>query len=195
MGFQANRKFVICLLGIILGAVTPLLAADAPVRVSLETNKGNILLEIDTQAAPATAANFIEYVNAGFYDQTVFHRVIPNFMIQGGGLNTDLAKKPTRKPIANEAANGLKNLRGTIAMARTMDHDSATAQFFINTVDNQFLDHRDKTPAGWGYCVFGRVVEGMDVVDTIAKMPTAIKKGRKDVPVDPIIIEKAVVVK
>ncbi|MGB5984938.1 MAG: peptidylprolyl isomerase, partial [Desulfobacterales bacterium] len=123
-----------CLLGVVFGLGLPALAADPGARVSLETSKGLIVLEIDAQAAPATAANFIEYVNAGFYDQTVFHRVIPNFMIQGGGLNSELEKKTTRKAIANEAANGLKNTRGTVAMARTMDPHSATAQFFINTV-------------------------------------------------------------
>jgi cyclophilin family peptidyl-prolyl cis-trans isomerase len=183
-----------CLLGVVFGLGLPALAADPGARVSLETSKGLIVLEIDVQAAPATAANFIEYVNAGFYDQTVFHRVIPNFMIQGGGLNSELEKKATRKAIANEAANGLKNTRGTVAMARTMDPHSATAQFFINTVDNPFLDHRDQSPAGWGYCVFGKVVEGMAVVDAIAKVPTTVKKGLKDVPAEPVIIEKAVVV-
>ena len=194
MGGGAKTRAVILLLAILFCPISPAHSADAPVRVRLETNRGIIVVELDAQAAPVTVANFMEYVRAGFYDQTVFHRVIANFMIQGGGLTTDLERKATRKPIANEAANGLKNLRGSLAMARTMDPHSATAQFFINTVDNPFLDHRDQTPAGWGYCVFGKVAEGMDVVDAIAKVPTAVKKGLKDVPVEPVVIEKALIV-
>ena len=185
-----------CILIILLAAAGASLAAEPATQVRFKTNKGTIVLEIDTQSAPITAANFLEYVNAGFYDQTVFHRVIINFMIQGGGLDTNLVrKKAARKPIANEAENGLKNKRGTIAMARTSEAHSATSQFFINTVDNHFLDHRDTSPTGWGYCVFGKVVDGMDVVDAISKTPTGILKGMKDVPKEPVIIENAVVLK
>jgi peptidyl-prolyl cis-trans isomerase B (cyclophilin B) len=133
-------------------------------------------------------------VRAGFYDGTIFHRVIPRFMIQGGGFDSQMTKKPTNPPIANEAVNGLRNTRGTIAMARTSDPHSATAQFFINTVDNRALDHRDSTLQGWGYAVFGRVVEGMDVVDAIEKLPTTTRQGNQDVPVEPVVIRKANVV-
>ena len=170
-------------------------------RVKLETSKGAIVLELDAAAAPKTVENFLAYVRQGHYDGTIFHRVIPNFMIQGGGFTPAMEQKPTGKPIPNEAGNGLKNLRGTVAMARTSKVDSATAQFFINLVDNPYLDHRDDTPSGFGYCVFGRVVEGMDVVDAIAAVPTGVRRvtdprtGRavpfKDVPVEPVVILRA----
>ncbi|MBN2188875.1 MAG: peptidyl-prolyl cis-trans isomerase [Chitinispirillaceae bacterium] len=164
-------------------------------QVKLETTCGDIVIELDAKAAPKTAANFLEYVNSGFYDGTIFHRVIRTFMIQGGGFTPDMAQKPTKSPIANEAANGLQNLRGTVAMARTGEPHSATAQFFINTVDNPFLNHRSATPEGWGYCVFGKVVQGMEAVDSIAKTPTARKGMHSDVPVEPILIRKATVIK
>ncbi|MFN3532726.1 MAG: peptidylprolyl isomerase [Candidatus Brocadia sp.] len=151
-------------------------------RVRLETNKGVIILELDSKAAPKTVENFLNYVHDGFYDGTIFHRVIKGFMVQGGGLTADMREKPTRAPITNEADNRLKNRRGTVAMARTMDPHSATAQFFINTVDNAFLDHKGKTINGWGYCVFGKVVEGMNVVDVIENLTTTTKARYQDVP-------------
>ena len=163
--------------------------------VRMETNQGVIILELDSKAAPKTVQNFLRYVSDGFYDGTIFHRVIKGFMIQGGGLTTEMKEKPTRDSIANEADNGLKNQRGTLAMARTADPHSATAQFFINSADNSFLDHRGKTANGWGYCVFGRVAEGMKVVDSIERLPTTVKAGHRDVPVSPVIIERAVLVK
>jgi len=166
--------------------------ADAP-RVRLETNLGNIVVELDPKAAPKTVDNFLTYVRDGFYNGTIFHRVIKGFMIQGGGFTEDLQQKPARPAIQNEADNGLKNLRGAIAMARTPDPNSATAQFFINTVDNSFLNFKSKTPAGWGYCVFGKVVEGMDVVDKIENQPTTTKMIGNDVPVSPVIIKRAVI--
>lgn len=164
-------------------------------RVQLETNRGVIVLELDSTSAPKTVENFLQYVREGFYDGTVFHRVIKRFMIQGGGFTADMHEKPTRDPIPNEANNGLKNQRGTIAMARTMDPHSAAAQFFINTVGNDFLNHKGKNPQGWGYCVFGKVVEGMNVVDTIENVPTAAKAGFDDVPTTPVVIERAVIKK
>ncbi|MDD2663680.1 MAG: peptidylprolyl isomerase [Dechloromonas sp.] len=162
--------------------------------IKLTTNHGVITLELDAEKAPKTAANFISYVEAGHYDNTIFHRVIGNFMIQGGGFEPGMNQKDTREPIENEAANGLKNKRGTIAMARTGDPHSATAQFFINTVDNDFLDFRAPSGQGWGYCVFGQVVEGMDVVDAIRKVKTGNKGFHQDVPVEDVIIEKAEIV-
>jgi cyclophilin family peptidyl-prolyl cis-trans isomerase len=155
----------------------------------LETTKGNISIEVNEAAAPITSANFQKYVEEGFYDGTIFHRVIPNFMIQGGGFTPDMQQKATYAPIKNEASNGLKNLRGTVAMARTNNPDSATAQFFINVVDNAYLDY--KGPANPGYTVFGKVVEGMDVVDSIAKVKTIGKGGMQDVPAEPVIIKSA----
>jgi len=171
-------------------------AADTAPRVRLETNKGVIVVELDPVRAPLTTANFLAYVNAGFYDGTVFHRVIPGFMIQGGGYTADLEPKETRPPIRNEATNMVSNRRGTIAMARRQDVDSATSQFFINLVDNSPLDHRDNSPRGFGYCVFGNVVEGMDVVDAIAAVETG-PGGHfpKDVPREAVTIVKASVVK
>ena len=169
--------------------------APTPPRVALETSKGRIVLELDAAHAPKSVENFLAYVRSGHYDGTVFHRVIAGFMIQGGGFTADMTQKPTRPPIANEADNGLKNLRGTIAMARTSDPDSATAQFFINLVDNTPLDFRSKDVRGWGYAVFGKVVEGMDVVDAIAKVATGRRGPYDDVPVDPVVIQKAEVLK
>lgn len=160
-------------------------------KVQLETIMGTITLELDDVKAPITTANFLQYVKSGHYVNTIFHRVIPSFMIQGGGFTPDMTQKPTDAPIKNEAANGLSNKRGTIAMARTSIVDSATCQFFINTVDNDFLDHSSPTPAGFGYCVFGKVVDGMDVVDKIEKAPTGSCGMHDDVPTEPIIIIRA----
>jgi peptidyl-prolyl cis-trans isomerase B (cyclophilin B) len=147
------------------------------------------------EKAPSTVKNFLSYVNAGFYDGTIFHRVIKGFMIQGGGFTPDMQIKSTQAPIKNEADNGLKNKRGTVAMARTSQPDSATSQFFINTVDYHFLDFRNKTSAGWGYCVFGKVVDGMDAVDAIEKLATGKKGMHRDVPTEPAIITKAAVIR
>jgi cyclophilin family peptidyl-prolyl cis-trans isomerase len=183
-----NHALVSLLLLAVLPAATA--SAQAP-QVTLETNQGVIVLELAPEKAPATVANFLEYVKAGFYDGTVFHRVIDGFMIQGGGFTADLGKKDTRAPIKNESENGLSNSRGTIAMARTNDPHSATAQFFINTVDNSSgLDH-GKTAQVWGYAVFGKVTQGMDVVDKIAKVQTSSKGGMQDVPTTPVVIVKA----
>ncbi|NWF99537.1 MAG: peptidyl-prolyl cis-trans isomerase [Thermoanaerobaculaceae bacterium] len=169
--------------------------ATAGTRVRLETTQGVIELELADERAPKTVANFLAYVKAGHFDGTIFHRVIPGFVVQGGGFTAAFQPKPTRPPIPNEAANGLKNERGTVAMARTQDPDSATSQFYINLKNNSFLDHRDTSVAGMGYCVFGRVVAGMEVVDAIAAVPTG--PGGPfpgDVPREPVIITKAVVV-
>ncbi|AUT67987.1 cyclophilin [Paraburkholderia hospita] len=162
--------------------------------VELHTNHGVIKLELDTEKAPKSVENFLAYVKAGQYDNTVFHRVIDGFMIQGGGFEPGMTQKPTSTPIANEANNGLKNVKGSVAMARTNDPHSATAQFFINVNDNDFLNHSSPTPQGWGYAVFGKVVEGLEVVDAIRKVKTGSKGFHQDVPVDDVIIEKAVVV-
>jgi cyclophilin family peptidyl-prolyl cis-trans isomerase len=164
--------------------------ANNPI-VKLETNKGVIEIELDAAKAPVTVENFLSYVKDGHYDGTIFHRVINKFMIQGGGFTADMQQKPTKPAIINEAYNGLKNERGTIAMARTSMPDSATAQFFINTVPNEFLDFRDKTPGGIGYCVFGKVIKGMEVVDEIEKVQTATVQMHGDVPVAPVVITKA----
>ncbi len=162
--------------------------------IKLTTNHGVIALELNAEKAPKTVANFIAYVEAGHYDNTVFHRVIKNFMIQGGGFEPNMNQKPCKAPVENEAANGLKNKRGSIAMARTNDPHSATAQFFINTVDNDFLDFKSPSGQGWGYCVFGEVVEGMDVVDKIRAVATGNKGFHQDVPKEDVIIEKAEIV-
>lgn len=160
-------------------------------NVTLKTSKGEIQLELYAEEAPKTVKNFLEYVEQGHYDGTIFHRVIDGFMIQGGGFTTDMDQKPTSKPIENEADNGLNNERGTIAMARTPDPHSASAQFFINVNDNDFLNFRSKTPSGYGYCVFGKVTKGMDVVDAIKAVKTGNKEGHQDVPVEPILINSA----
>lgn len=163
--------------------------------IKLTTNHGTITLELDTVNAPKTSANFIAYVESGHYDGTIFHRVIKNFMIQGGGMTPDMEQKPTQAPIENEgeqtAKAGLKNVRGSIAMARTNDPHSATAQFFINTVNNDFLDFKAPSGQGWGYCVFGKVVDGMDVVNAIRALPTGNKGFHQDVPKESVLIEKA----
>ena len=166
-------------------------AQTAP-RVALETSKGRIVLELYPDKAPKTVENFLGYVESGFFDGTVFHRVIQNFMIQGGGFTPDMKQKETRAPVVNEAETGLKNERGTVAMARTNDPNSATSQFFINTVNNASLDYQN--PRNPGYAAFGRVVEGMDVVDAIAAVQTTRKGMFADVPAEPVVIEKATVV-
>ena len=181
--------------------VTPLLmtttsmsmAAEQAPRVRLETTMGNIVLELDREHAPATVDNFLAYVNDGFYDGTIFHRVIDGFMIQGGGYTADFSRKQTRPPIKNEADNGLKNTRGSIAMARTRDPHSASAQFFINVADNSALDHKAPDARGWGYAVFGRVADGMGVVDEIRTQTTGVQAGFRDVPKKTITITRAVV--
>jgi len=160
--------------------------------VKLETSMGNIVIELNEQEAPVTVKNFLEYVEAGFYDGAIFHRIIPGFMIQGGGFTKEMTKKDTRDPIINEAKNGLSNERGTLAMARTSDPDSATAQFFINHSGNDFLNYVDEKSAG--YAVFGKVTEGMDVVDAIASVETTTRNDMDDVPVEPVIIQSAKVV-
>ncbi|MGD9094533.1 MAG: peptidylprolyl isomerase [Chromatiales bacterium] len=160
--------------------------------IKLTTSKGDILIELDEEKAPVSCSNFRQYVEDGHYDGTIFHRVINNFMIQGGGFTTDMMQKGTREPIENEARNGLKNEAGTIAMARTMDPHSATAQFFINVSNNNFLDYPGQD--GWGYAVFGKVTEGMDVISAIKGVETTHRGGHSDVPVEPIVIEKAEIV-
>jgi peptidyl-prolyl cis-trans isomerase B (cyclophilin B) len=160
--------------------------------IKLSTNHGDILIELDPEKAPETCENFARYVRDGHFDGTLFHRVINGFMIQGGGMSPDFSEKATRAPIRNEAKNGLKNRKGTIAMARTMEPHSASSQFFINVADNDFLDYPGQD--GWGYCVFGRVTEGMDVVDSIKGVRTGSKRGHQDVPVEDVVIEKAEVV-
>ena len=188
------KGIVLLSMGLIIAVAAT--AADkksgAP-RVMLETSMGEIVLELDPESAPKTVENFLGYAQAGFYDGTIFHRVIDGFMIQGGGFTEDMTQKPTREEITNEADNGLKNKRGTIAMARRGDPDSASSQFFINTVNNRPLDHTGKSPQGWGYAVFGEVVEGMDVVDAIAKVKTGNKAMFQDVPVESVVILKATV--
>lgn len=162
-------------------------------KATMETSMGTITLELNDEKAPETVKNFIRYAKEGHYDGTIFHRVIDGFMIQGGGFTKDMNQKETHEPIRNEAMNGLKNTRGTIAMARTMVVDSATSQFFINLVDNGFLDFQSPTPQGFGYAVFGKVTDGMDVVDKIAKVKTGFAGPHQNVPENPIVIKKVVV--
>jgi len=168
-------------------------ATNAVVKATLETSLGTIELELDAAKAPVTVSNFVVYAKTGYYDGTVFHRVIDGFMIQGGGMTAELVQKRTRPPIRNEAANGLKNVRGTIAMARTGEVDSATSQFFINLKDNVFLDHRAPIPQVYGYAVFGRVTKGMETVDRIAKVRTGCSDFHQDVPIEPVVITKVTV--
>ena len=167
------------------------IAEDINPKVVLETSKGKIVLELYPDNAPETVKNFLNYVDAKFYDGMIFHRVIPNFMIQGGGFTTDMKRKTTRPPIKNEADKGLKNDRGTIAMARTGDPHSATAQFFINSKNNDFLNYRSKTQQGWGYAAFGKVVDGMKTVDAISAVKTKTVSGVRDVPAEQVIIKSA----
>jgi len=178
---------VVTLLLCTLAGFAPVLAAET---VVMETSLGSITLELDNAKAPVSVANFLAYADAGFYDGTIFHRVIPNFMIQGGGYTADLKQKPTQPPVKNEAANGLKNLRGTIAMARTRVVDSATSQFFINHKDNPALDHRAPTPDAFGYAVFGKVVKGLEVVDRIAAVQTRAQNMLfENLPVETVVIK------
>jgi peptidyl-prolyl cis-trans isomerase A (cyclophilin A) len=186
----------------VLFAATVFLAgtvmAQAPAanpKVLFKTSQGDITIELYPAKAPVTVQNILDYVEAKFYDGLIFHRVIPNFMIQCGGMDAEMRQKSGNPAIKNEAGNGLKNTRGSVAMARTNVVDSATSQFFINLKDNVFLNHKDNTPEGFGYCVFGKVVAGMDVVDAIAKVPTVNKRGHGDVPLAPITILSAAVVK
>ena len=190
------KKLITLLLAFSLCAISPLsysLDKGKTTMVKLHTNHGVITLQLDAAKAPNTVKNFLGYVNAGFYSNTIFHRVIPNFMIQGGGFEPGMNQKKVNAPIKNEAANGLKNDKYTIAMARTGDPHSATAQFFINTKDNGFLDYPGQD--GWGYCVFGKVTGGMDVVDAIGKVQTGFRGGMQDVPQEDVIITSAEVVK
>ncbi|WP_019625598.1 peptidylprolyl isomerase [Thioalkalivibrio sp. ALJT] len=163
--------------------------ANTNPQVAIETNHGRIVLELNAEAAPETVANFLAYVDDGFYNGTIFHRVIPGFMVQGGGFNENMSQKPTRDPIRNEADNGLKNETGAIAMARTQDPHSASAQFFINVNDNDFLNHTAPNTQGWGYAVFGKVTEGMDVVRKIEGVPTGRSGMHQDVPQEPVILQ------
>ena len=183
-----KKLFVNTLLTLLLLSIFSFDALAENVRVTIETSQGNITLELDKEKAPKTVENFLSYVDEGFYSGTIFHRVIKDFMIQGGGFTPDMKKKKTHDPVQNEAKNGLKNKRGTIAMARTSAPHSATAQFFINHTDNDFLNYPSRD--GWGYCVFGKVVEGMDVVDAIADQKTGIKNRLPNVPETTILIEK-----
>ncbi len=183
------KKHLIAFAALASTALTSLGALAANPMVELKTNQGEIVVEVFADKAPKSAENFVQYVKDGFYDGTVFHRVIDGFMVQGGGFDADLKQKSTRAPIENEAKNGLKNERGTLAMARTADPHSASAQFFINLVPNAFLDYPSRD--GWGYAVFGKVVKGMDVVDKIAKVQTANRGFHQNVPVEAVVIESA----
>ena len=199
--FMSFNKFINSRAAAFLSAVSLLLASIGvatansgdKVMVEMHTSKGLITLELDAEKAPVTVANFIEYVNSGHFDGTIFHRVIPGFVIQGGGLESGMKEKPTQAPIENEADNGLKNVTGSICMARTNDPHSATSQFFINLKDNQFLDHTEKSPQGWGYAVFGQVTGGMDVVEAIAAVQTGNAGFHQDVPVEDIVVEKVTI--
>ena len=198
LNFLVVRSLMLALLSVCSAILMPTaaaLAADTAPRIRIQTNQGDIVVELDREKAPKSVENFLSYVNDGFYNGTVFHRVIDGFMIQGGGFTQDLQQKATKAPIQNEADNGLKNDRGTIAMARTNEPHSATAQFFINVVDNDFLNYRSQTVRGWGYAVFGKVVEGMEVVDKIRKIPTGPSgQFRQDVPKTPVVIEMVTLV-
>ena len=183
-----------CVLAATLGGVGVARAGGGNPMVKLTTSKGEIVIELDKEKAPITAANFLAYVKAGHYDGTVFHRVINGFMIQGGGMDKSMKEKSTNAPITNEADNGLQNKTYTLAMARTGEPHSATAQFFINVADNGFLNHTGKNAQGWGYAVFGKVVKGQEVVDAIKAVPTMTKGMYENVPVVPVVIEKAEVI-
>lgn len=185
-----TRRTTLVTAGLLLASTLTSAWAQNTQRVRLDTDMGSITLELDAARAPITVNNFVQYVRDGHYDGTVFHRVIPDFMIQGGGFTANMAQKPTRAPIAIESRNGLRNTRGTVAMARTMVPDSATAQFFINVKDNAFLDQANSRD-GHGYAVFGRVVEGMDVVDRIRQVPTGNRGGHQNVPLQPVTLLKA----
>ncbi|NNM64319.1 MAG: peptidyl-prolyl cis-trans isomerase [Burkholderiales bacterium] len=191
-----SRRLLLLSAAALLGGIlltTRAVQAEAPPRVELVTTMGTIEVQLDSQRAPKTVANFLQYVKDDFYAGTIFHRVIPGFMIQGGGFTASMQQKPTRSPIPLESKNGLKNLRGTIAMARTSDPNSATSQFFINLVDNASLDYPQ--PDGHGYAVFGQVIKGMDVVDRIAKVTTRDDGPMQNVPVTPVVIKQAILLK
>jgi len=195
MKMKAWRRLLTAL-GLALGLTGLAMAEEATaasdtVRVTMETSLGRVVMELYPEKAPETVVNFLGYVDKGFYDGTIFHRVIPGFMAQGGGFTQDYQRKQTGAAIKNEADNGLRNDRGTVAMARTNQPHSATSQFFINLVDNDFLNHTARNPRGWGYCVFGKVIEGMDVVDQMAKVPTgAGGPFQQNLPKEPIVIER-----
>lgn len=190
------RLIKICaVLAIVALCAAPAFAAPgANPAVKLETSMGDIILRLDAAKAPISVENFVNYVKAGHYDNTIFHRIIPNFMIQGGGMTPDMKSKPTQKPIKNEAANGLKNQKYTVAMARTSDPNSATSQFFINVQDNPALDYKSPTPQGWGYAVFGKVLKGQDIVDKIKGVTTSKRGMHDDVPREAVIIRKATII-
>ncbi len=187
-----RRRLLLACASLVLAATAHAQGSAAP-RVKLATSAGDIVLQLDATKAPKTVENFLAYVKKGHYNGTVFHRVIPGFMIKGGGFDAAMVQKPTDKPIENEATNGLKNDRYTIAMARTPQPHSASAQFFINVADNAFLNHTAPTPQGWGYAVFGKVIEGMAVVDKISTVPTGVKGMYRDVPLSPVTINAATV--
>ena len=192
------RKFIFFILLLLTSThsfSTEKTMSETQTKVKLTTTLGEIIIQLNAEKAPLSSANFLTYVNEGFYNGTIFHRVIPDFMAQGGGFDTSFNQKAVHAPIKNEANNGLTNTRGTLAMARTNDPNSATAQFFINYKDNTFLNHTSQTPSGWGYAVFGEVIEGMDIVDAMAKQPTSNRGGHQDVPKTDIIIEKAELIK
>lgn len=188
---KGMSQFVAALAALLLSGDLLMAANDNAPKVRMETSSGTLVIQLDAKNAPETTKNFLIYIDDGFYDGTIFHRVIKGFMIQGGGFDRDFKQRPTLPPIQNEADNGLKNERGTIAMARTGDPHSATAQFFINSVDNDFLDHREKSPQGWGYAVFGKVVEGLEVIDAISGVATGQHGPHSDVPQSQILILKA----
>ncbi len=175
-------------------STVPQAGQPANPRVLIETSKGNITVELFPGNAPLSTENFLKHVKAGFYDGSIFHRVIPGFMIQGGGMLPDMTEKARGTPITNEADNGLRNLRGTLAMARTGEPHSATSQFFINVADNHFLDHRGKSLEGWGYAVFGQVVDGMEVADAIVSVPRGNRGPHQDVPLEPVVMHKVTVI-
>ena len=185
------QSIVLCLFLAMLGATA---MSDTQPKVQFDTNKGTIVIELNQEKAPVTVENFLSYVKSGFYDGVIFHRVIPNFMIQGGGFTPDMQQKSTQENIENEANNGLKNTKGSIAMARTSAPHSASSQFFINVKDNSFLDFTSETPQGWGYAVFGQVIDGIEVVETIENVTTGIVGPYSDVPKEAVIIEKASVI-
>ncbi len=187
MGTVGFRLLVVAVM-VLAGAAT---AEEKKKVVILNTSKGAIEIELDTEKAPISSENFLAYVDAGHYDGTIFHRVIPGFMVQGGGFDTEMVQKKTLDPIENEASNGLKNVKGTVAMARTNVVNSATSQFFINVVDNAFLNHTSPDPRGFGYAVFGRVTKGMDVVEKILAVPTSTQGPHQNVPSEPVLIESA----
>ncbi len=189
-------KTILCSIISLAGLCLPVLSnsSDTNNMIRMTTSHGVIEIEVYPEEAPISAANFLSYVEKGFYDGTIFHRVIPGFMLQGGGFTADMQQKKTDPPIVNEADNGLKNTLGMLSMARTQDPNSATSQFFINVVDNAFLDFTAKTPQGWGYAVFAKVTSGMDVVQKIAQVKTGSVGGHGDVPVEPIVVEKAEII-